>query len=407
MAAAGHELAFATVVRQGGNQKVIFHAKHIQNRRRDGLVGDLGTRLWLLRPLQCPVQSVQGGRRKQGLLHEESRSFGVKPGPMKQIGSRSLEARMMRRTARLAICLLSLGWTLATAGESGLGQRALPSPMVQLPDCSVRTACLCPWRGLLSLDDFVPIDPSRVPGQVLAYESQELCEWHVVLTTTGPKVFHTREDYRRDTDKLQVRTDAKKRPWDDRGRRLVVAISDGHVVARDAGEWGADVWWVSKDGRSSVQLGEQHVTDLVATPHGVIATVYSESMRLPAKNQGEVLRIDRSPNGRWQLSRLTETEKPALSATLRANGDVLVATGNRLLRIGPDGTSRMLHAGRWSEPLKLHSPIEATGSFSPNSILPLANGDILIGMDAVIVRLTPSPLGYAETWYVPRNGPPS
>ena len=304
---------------------------------------------------------------------------------------------------RRIICLIGLGWTQGWAGESGLGQQAAPLSEVQLTDCSVKTACLCPWHGLLSLDDLLPIDLARVPGQVLSYRDQQLCEWHVVLTTKGPKVFHEREDYRRDSDKLMLSSSAKKRPWDSGGKSLVVAVSDGYIVARDAGEWGADIWWLRKDGRESVLLGKQHVTDLLATPKGVVATIDSSETGPPSEMAGQILLIARTLDGRWQVSRLTETVKPALAAALRANGDVLIATGNQLLRMDTSGSVRMLHAGRWSEPLKYPPPVEAIGSFSPNSILPLANGDILIGMSAAIVRLTPGQIGYVETWYVPRN----
>ena len=63
------------------------------------------------------------------------------------------------------------------------------------------------------------------------------------------------------------------------------------------------------------------------------------------------------------------------------------------------GRVTKLHKGRWDSFFEVGPNAES--GFYPGSVIVQANGDILIGMRAVIVRLVREQKGYREEWLVP------
>lgn len=167
-----------------------------------------------------------------------------------------------------------------------------------------------------------------------------------------------------------------------RGRRHVIAVSDGFLVGYDAGEWGGALWWFSPDGARSVQLGDENVHGLVAFGPDLVASI--EGLSHLSLSEGNVRWVEHAPA--WHGSSLTKLD--AGPRTFVAAGDSLfVLTTASLLRIGADRIAVTIQPTR-------------TSRLYPDSMAIDAAGELWIGMRQFVLRLTPASHGYRETWLV-------
>jgi hypothetical protein len=272
--------------------------------------------------------------------------------------------------------------------------------MPQRPDCSVHAACRCPWRDVVRITDFESLPEAVVPKKVARCPGQEECEWHLFEDSSGLVTYHSRPDYRRDPLPIAKRTRISDEIWKSSATRYVVTVDDGWVVALNAGEYGAGIWWISRDGSKHEKLGSQHIVELISTSVGVLAAAESDQ---PLEDTGTVLLIERGKDRFWRLKHFADIGSSAHAAIAMRDGAILVVTRTQLVRVGLDGKSSVLHTGRWEDSLDYGNL--GGSSFYPGSVLVRPDGSILIGMRAVIVRLMPTGKGYREEWLAPRRCP--
>jgi hypothetical protein len=303
----------------------------------------------------------------------------------------------MRVTATLTtICLM------VSLSASAWGQRLMANGQAQgsavplLPDCSVHAACLCPWRGILKVDDLSPLPDDKVPKSVARCPGQSQCEWHLFEDRRGLAVYHSRPDYRRDVVPVERRSGLDEPPWESRGSRCAVKVEDGWIVALDAGEFGAGLWWVALDGATFRKLGEPHVAELIKTKIGILAPTGLDHL---ANGKGEVLLIRRGRGGVWQSGRFASVGDSAYAATAAADGSLLVVTRTSLIGVSAKGKVTVLHRGQWSEFFEAGE--KTVSAFYPGSVVRRETGEIFIGMRAAVVRLTPMARGFREDWLAP------
>ena len=187
---------------------------------------------------------------------------------------------------------------------------------------------------------------------------------------------------------------------DSRGSRYVVEVTDGWIVALDIGEFGAGIWWVSKDGSKYRTLAHETVAELVKTKVGVMAMTGLDHLM---NGHGEVLLIRREDRVGWRAKRLASLGPSAYAATVAPGGDVLVVTRTSLVRVDLKGNVRVLHKGKWDA--FFDTGRNTSSFFYPNSMTVTPTGEVFIGMRAVVVHLRPLAHGYAEEWLYPTACP--
>jgi hypothetical protein len=173
----------------------------------------------------------------------------------------------------------------------------------------------------------------------------------------------------------------KQKP-DVRGRRHVLAVSDGFLVGFDAGEWGGSLWWFSKDGAQETKLADENVHGLVAMGPDLVGSI--EGLSHMSTSEGSVRWIERA--GTWHAGALTALDAGP-STFVAAPDAIYVLTRNSLVRVGKDRKMVTIQPVR-------------TASLYPDSMLIDAAGEIWIGMRQFVVRMTPVSDRYKETWLV-------
>jgi hypothetical protein len=247
------------------------------------------------------------------------------------------------------------------------------------------------------MSDLQTLPANLVPKQVVRCRAQGKCEWHVADQAAGPVIYHSRPDFRRDALPVESALGADA-PWNARGRRYVAQVEDGWIVGLNAGEFGAGLWWIARDGKDYKKLGEPHVVDLIAAKPGILAPTGLDHM-MPGR--GEVLLIDRDRKGSWRAMRLARIGASAKAATIGPDGALLVVTRTELVRVTNRGDVKVLHRGRWDG--WFDESDNVTSTFYPGSVSVRSSGELLIGMRAVLVRLIPDGHRYREEWLVPER----
>ena len=265
------------------------------------------------------------------------------------------------------------------------------------PDCREAYACLCPWRDVLRSGDFQVLPASLVPTQVVRCWGQSECEWHVAEDERGIAIFHSRPDLRRDPLPVEHLVTLGNPSWDSRGVRHVVPVEGGWIVGFNSGEFGGGLWWVAQDGSRYRRLEGSNIVDLIKTPGGVIALTGLDHLSIRGK--GEAFLVSRARHREWRAKRLAVVGASAYAATTAPDGSVLVVTRTQLVRLGLGGRVTVLHTGRWDDFFQIGKNSES--AFYPGSVVARANGEIFVGMRAVLVRLVPQAHGYSEEWLAP------
>jgi len=279
--------------------------------------------------------------------------------------------RAVNRAARLALYVL----LVSAVGSCARQQR----PADAQPDCSDPSACLCPWRSVLRLDDLEALQESLIPQRIVRCPKQGDCFWRVRDTSDGVRIDHRRPD----------RT------------KLVAPVPDGTIVAHNNGDLGAALFWVSRSGATRRLLGNPHVNDLVVTKQGVVAATGLDHL---IDGSGQLLLIAPGPRGEWRTTPFADVGAVAYAATVAPDGSTLVATRTQLVKVAPSGEVTILHTGRWNQTFAVGDDIGTMSAFAPSSIVLTSGGVVYIGMTGVVVVLTPSAAGgYREQWLAPKS----
>jgi hypothetical protein len=157
-----------------------------------------------------------------------------------------------------------------------------------------------------------------------------------------------------------------------------VEVKDGWLVGYDGGEWGAAVVWYSADGKASRQVCEDPVNQFVTTKDGVFAATGLDHLGF---GRGAVIRFVQKDKT-WKPETVAVLpESAAVAASALKDGKLLVATGHRVVRVGPDGTVQTLVSSpsRWP--------------FRPNSVAADDAGRVYFGMRQFVAVYDPKDPG--------------
>jgi hypothetical protein len=190
---------------------------------------------------------------------------------------------------------------------------------------------------------------------------------------------------------------AQKRSEDDRGklpfavakgfRNVHVAkVADGWIVASNYGEFGAELWWFSPEGKSRYQISREHVRGFLQNDRELFAL---EGLAHKGIDRGQVLRIVPGSNGKWRSERVVDLGSEPGAATRDKDGSLIIVTNTRLVRV------------RVGKPVETLLDDMFWDGLYPNSIVVDSSGTVYIGMRKGVAKAT---LKGTKTlsWLVPK-----
>ena len=115
-------------------------------------------------------------------------------------------------------------------------------------------------------------------------------------------------------------------------------VDDGWLVAFNQGEFGAELWWFSKNGQSSYKISNDQVKQFIATDRGIYAI---QGLAHMSSRRGSLIKIEKGKD-RW-LSILEADFKGSPSVILRMHDNAfIVVLTNSLVRMDAEFTVKKL-----------------------------------------------------------------
>jgi hypothetical protein len=133
-------------------------------------------------------------------------------------------------------------------------------------------------------------------------------------------------------------------PSVDRFRRAsaFARVDDGWLVGFNQGEFGAALYWFSRDGMNNYKISDHQVVDFFSLTDGMHAI---EGLAHLGMSQGSIIRIARSrPQPQWQAKTVVELPFAPYAISVRTDGTMLVALSDSLVSIGKERRVRTLLA---------------------------------------------------------------
>jgi hypothetical protein len=150
------------------------------------------------------------------------------------------------------------------------------------------------------------------------------------------------------------------------GGFAVQRVEDGWLVGFNDGEFGAALYWFSKDGRQKYKISDDQVVDFMRTPQGIIAIQGLAHLTL---SEGSVIRVDRSSDaGRWRSVTIKKLPQAPEAFLRLSNSALIIVLSDSLVSLADDNLTTLIKSSDW-------------GVLYPNSVV--ANADeskIYVGM---------------------------
>ena len=126
------------------------------------------------------------------------------------------------------------------------------------------------------------------------------------------------------------------------GGSAFAAVDDGWLVGFNQGEFGAALYWFSRDGKRNYKISNHQIVDFVALSNGLYAV---EGLAHLSLSRGSVIRILRPKAGaRWTAKTVTKLPFAPYAVSSRRDGTMLITLSDSLVAVGPDHKIRTLLA---------------------------------------------------------------
>ena len=156
------------------------------------------------------------------------------------------------------------------------------------------------------------------------------------------------------------------------GEWFSVKVPDGWIIGFNAGEFGAGLWWFSPDGNSREKISTDQVIGFFVTDAGLLAL---EGIAHGNTSVGRIIRLAKGRDGHWRSEQFVDLKGAPETAVKGADGTLIVATHDRLLRVHLETRKIDVILGNafW-------------GGLYPNSMILAPSGAIYIGMRHGVVK---------------------
>ncbi len=250
---------------------------------------------------------------------------------------------------------------------------------------------MSPSPGLDEIPDdpgrWIEADPPRHHTEAWLAANHDDHEWVVTLRDDRPRA-HLRDAKAEAPAPLPFEVDGGAREGL-YGRRSSIEVADGWIVGFDAGEFGCGLWWFSPDGKDRLKLADAHVKRFLPTDSGLLTV---EGLAHLSLDRGRILRISLDPKGRWRAEDFLDLKAAPQVAAKLADGRLLIATNDRLLKIDPatKGVEVLLDKAFW-------------GGLYPNSMALTSTGVIYVGMRHGVAKVEKKGDAYQVRWLLPNR----
>jgi hypothetical protein len=151
----------------------------------------------------------------------------------------------------------------------------------------------------------------------------------------------------------EVRQSSDRPPFEPKADEFVganrfVLVNDGWLVGFNHGEFGAALYWFSRDGRRHYLISNDHVVTFFTRPDGIYAI---EGMAHMGASCGSLIRVvHATKKGRWQAERFVRLPFAPDTIALQRNGNMIIALSDSLVSVTPDGhvTTLIADAPWWT-----------------------------------------------------------
>jgi hypothetical protein len=118
------------------------------------------------------------------------------------------------------------------------------------------------------------------------------------------------------------------------GASAFAKVDDGWLVGFNRGEFGAALYWFSRDGKHSYKISDHQVVSLFSLSGSVYAI---EGLAHMGLSRGSVIRITRPKrNARWQAMSVVKLPFAPRAVSLRRDGTMLITLSDSLVSVSPD-----------------------------------------------------------------------
>lgn len=166
-------------------------------------------------------------------------------------------------------------------------------------------------------------------------------EWRVFLGDGRPRARLSGET----PDRRPGRPSFVPRAGKFRGASAFVPIDDGWLVGFNEGEFGAALYWFSRDGTANYKISDHQVVEFFSLSDGFHAIEGLAHLGLSA---GSVIRITRpDPGARWQAASAAKLPAAPYAVVVRKNGTALIVLSDSLVSVEADRKVRTLLSVPW------------------------------------------------------------
>ncbi|SIO02252.1 hypothetical protein SAMN05444166_2077 [Singulisphaera sp. GP187] len=171
------------------------------------------------------------------------------------------------------------------------------------------------------------------------------------------------------------------------GEWFSVQVTDGWVIGFDKGEWGGALWWFSPDGKKRYKISGDQVSGFFKTDAGLLAL---SGIAHGTISRGRIIRLTRGGDGFWHSEHFVDLKGAPETAVIGADGALIVATHDRLLRVHLDSGSIdvLLKDAFW-------------GGLDPKSMILAPSGAIYLGMRHGVTQVEKMGAAYRAKWLIP------
>ncbi len=115
------------------------------------------------------------------------------------------------------------------------------------------------------------------------------------------------------------------------GPSAFARVDDGWLIAFNHGEFGAALYWFSRNGNQRYKISDHQVVDFISTPDGILAT---EGLAHMSSSQGSLIRIAREKGDKqWTAKSLVKLPFAPYAVSLRRNGILLITLSDALVAV--------------------------------------------------------------------------
>jgi hypothetical protein len=112
--------------------------------------------------------------------------------------------------------------------------------------------------------------------------------------------------------------------------RLFIKVEDGYLVEFNRGEWGADLYWFSQDGKNKYKISGDNITQFFSYNKNI----YAVGGFTGSIYEGNIFQIKKVKNT-WISTNYITLSAPCKCAGFDTKGNLIVITLNSLLSITP------------------------------------------------------------------------